>query len=571
MIQPISLNYNNRINLPTRMHSGKPARKVNFGAIHIKEISRNFAPIGSDIVRETTRFVNSGMGVKKLGQGLFSEAFEFLKLPNIVIKRSIRGGDSFTQEFQALQAVPETLKDSQHFVARVYDDETYKYYLLSTKVQGKDPNPDYNPWKGLHLRNLFSGMFEMDKVGLYHGDLNNGNIKLTNDGKVNFLDFQWGTVTNQVNFFEQNKKQCHPNFMFIQNAQMFEMAEVPYYLIKINSPADGKRFFRTYLQEKAKYHAARVNFMEKITANWPYSSELAAIRRGISFEKAQAQVYKAPDESILALEAKKVQFLSSFREASKYLDPNTPSKNIISAPSSYLIALNNVQMLRREIVRQQKQMRNSTVNEAYLKGLKEFADYWYDNLEDWTYDAFYYPYRHTQNKLKNWETLHNFADPNVDIEYFEPMWNVVKNVDKRYEPVYSTNFAIKTSANKSCMDDVKAYSNVYPSFGFSEETRETNKMIKDLRKAQKKLQTAYDENKALDVINHGLLLARRAYELAMKKYKNSEMTEYYQNNYLMSKSAELAENVFREVYSAVRKNSPEYTFITGYQNMQKFS
>lgn len=91
----------------------------------------------------------------------------------------------------------------------------------------------WHPWNKVSLKSLFKGMFEMDKVGLYHGDLNNGNIKIDSSCNVNFLDFQWGTKTNLIRFFETNETQCMPNFIPIQNSQMFEMAEIPYYLDKL--------------------------------------------------------------------------------------------------------------------------------------------------------------------------------------------------------------------------------------------------------------------------------------------------------------------------------------------------
>lgn len=123
MIQPISYNYQNK-NYNYSKQRNK-AKQVSFKAITIQNISGKFLPLYSKIINETTKFADYGMGIKKLGQGLFSEAFEFLNLPNIVIKRSLRGGDTFAQEAEALQAVPEILKGTQQFVARVYDDTKY--------------------------------------------------------------------------------------------------------------------------------------------------------------------------------------------------------------------------------------------------------------------------------------------------------------------------------------------------------------------------------------------------------------------------------------------------------------
>ena len=44
-------------------------------------------------------------------------------------------------------------------------------------VSGKSPHPSTRPWGKDSLKSLFTGMYELDKAGLYHGDLNNGNLK----------------------------------------------------------------------------------------------------------------------------------------------------------------------------------------------------------------------------------------------------------------------------------------------------------------------------------------------------------------------------------------------------------
>ena len=88
------------------------------------------------------------------------------------------------------------------------------------------------------------------------------------------------------------------------------------------------------------------------------------------------------DDDTVKIEALKINFLSAFREAYKYLDPNTPEKNIIPAGSSYLYTLNSIQALRKEI----SDMKNSAYGTKleYLNSMEDYADYWYNNLRDWT-------------------------------------------------------------------------------------------------------------------------------------------------------------------------------------------
>ena len=134
---------------------------------------------------------------------------------------------------------------------------------MSTKVDGESPDPEENPLTKNHLRNFFSTMYEMDDTGLYHGDLNNGNIKITPDGRVNLLDFQFTHQISRTRFFEEKDKSTLPAFMMIENAQMFEQTGLPYYLSKFNSDYSAKNFLKMYLSEKSVYHQKRYEFCHR--------------------------------------------------------------------------------------------------------------------------------------------------------------------------------------------------------------------------------------------------------------------------------------------------------------------
>ena len=248
-------------------YSNKQQRKIqnkninnspSFKAVKILEISNKYKHLESTLLSEIKQFVKNRVNTDFIGSGVFSEVFRFNRLKDFVIKRPF-GNDTLEQEAKALKEIPSTLPGSQQFVARAYDDDTYKYYLVSTKVDGDSPHPKLQPWTNKNLRSLFDGMQELDKAGLYHGDLNNGNLKINRYGDVNFIDFQWGTITPKNKFYENNTVQIMPNFIPIQNSQMFEMAEVPYYLKQIDDPKLGKKFLIDYLTEKSKYHKARLN------------------------------------------------------------------------------------------------------------------------------------------------------------------------------------------------------------------------------------------------------------------------------------------------------------------------
>lgn len=555
MILPINTAQNpqNRIKLKENKNTAKN-NAINFKAVKFLEIASKYEPIKYDLLAETKSFIKNGYNVSSLGKGLFAEVFSFDKFKNIVIKKPFRH-DNFEQEAQALKALPSTLSKSQQFVARAYDDDTGNYYLLSTKVNGESPSEFWAPWNRTSLRGLFRGLFEMDKAGLYHGDLNNGNMKIDSNGDVNFLDFQWGTKTDKIRLFKNNTVQCMPNFIPIQNSQMFEMAEVPYYLKKLDNASKGKKFLNDYLTEKAKYHGQRVNHIYNITDNWEYTSEIPYINKAEKFESAQEEVYKNLNEKTLNLETLKIQFLSAFREASKYLDVNTLHKNIIPSGSSYLYALSSVQALRKKIGEFQEYAYGEMAD--YLEGMKDYADYWYNNLKSWTKDAFYYPYRHTRNMLENWETLHDFNDPQVDIEHFDSMTNVTKLVDKNFEVDYTRNFDCENRNIGYYMNEVERYINSTK----NNSTAKTHYAYSGLIKAYERLKKAYNDEKWLDVINNSLLLIRRC----------EEMYAYGDCSSVQSNASGLAETVFKQVYKDVNDYGPGFYTFPGYKNMNEFS
>lgn len=554
MISPI----NNALKVQySRKKNKTQNRNVNnlptFKAVQMLEVSSKYRHLERDLISEIKQFSKYGRNALSIGKGLFSEVFQFNKFKNIVIKRPF-GNDNLEQEANALKAVPSSLPNSQHFVARAYDDDTNKYYLLSTMVSGKSPHPSTRPWGKDSLKSLFTGMYELDKAGLYHGDLNNGNLKIDSLGDVNFLDFQWGTVTPQYRFYEDNSDQIMPNFIPIQNSQMFEMAEVPYYLKHLNDNRQCKRFLSDYLSEKSKYHKIRLDNIYATTRNWQYSSEIPHIEKAKRYESAQHDVFRSPSEKILNLETLKIHFLSAFREASKYLDPNTVHKNIIPSGSSYLYALSTLQGLRKKI----NDYKSSSYGKMadYLKCMEDYTDYWYNNLSEWTENAFYYPYRHTQGRLEDWETLHNFNDPKIDIEKFDNMTNITAMVDKNYEQNYTRNLDCATHDVGYYMGEVDRYIKAAK----SDSNVRRHSSYRSLIKAYDRLKDAYNKGRWLDVINNTLLLMRRCEEM------------YYCGNcsYIQSSAARLAENVFEKAFDDIKTFGPGYYTNPGYKNMHEF-
>lgn len=558
--------------------------RIPFQGIKLISISRDLEGSKESIISEIKTFAMSKTNATYIGSGVSANAYTLNKMPNIVLKKAFSKKETFEAEEKNIKLVPEYIKNSQKFVARAYDDIEGHYYILSTKVNGESPNPINAPWTTKHLKNLFNTMLEFDKIGLYHGDLNGGNMKLTQDGDVNFLDYQWASQVQKQNYFDSVKvdKQTLPKFIHCENSQMFEMAELPYYLKAINNPGEAKNFLRLYLSEKAVYHKNRATFIKKETVDWPYSSEREDIQNGLDFETAQAIILASPTDAILKLETKKLQFLNTFREAYKRIDKNVEDKNIIGSGSAFLTALNSVQDFRFEIAKQ-KNNAQTQVEKAYLKGQEKYGHYWFENLKNWTIDAYDFPIRHITKKIANWEkSFYNFENPNIDIEQFGALTNVISRVDERYLPHYNKNFsATKSIDAQHKMNELKKLFSEFEDHNMDgHNIAEITLAQRKLEKAYRLLNKAYSSNWGMDIVNTSLLCALRAEQLktiALKYYyPNGKMTKENSENIrkLLSEvkdnTISLANSCFNNMFKEIVENDPNSEGIIGYANMGNF-
>ena len=311
---------------------------------------------------------------------------------------------------------------------------------------------------------------------------------------------------------------------------------------------------KCYLNQKAFYHHNRLENINDLINNSSYYFNSYTVEKAKKFECAHRNMYRSLDDDTVKIEALKINFLSAFREAYKYLDPNTPEKNIIPAGSSYLYTLNSIQALRKEI----SDMKNSAYGTKleYLNSMEDYADYWYNNLRDWTENAFRYPYRHTLNRLESWETLHNFDNPNIDIEKFDSMTNVVKCVDKNFERNYTGNFHCEYTNLGDYMNRLNEFmKTAQNNYG----TR-NSKLFPALKSAYDRLNYTYQNERWLDVINTSLLLTRRA----------SEMTGYEGCYDLKYAASDVAQCVFEKVFDEMKDNGPSRYGFLGYKGMENF-
>lgn len=545
---------------------------LSFKAIQYKAISPQYEPQKEELRKELETFSDGRKNAEYLGKGVFSAAYILKQMPNVVVKESFNKDETFQKEQENLELIPESVKNTQKLVARAFDDEKMTYYLLSSKVDGVSPDPHQNPWTRNHLRNMFYTMFLMDKNGFYHGDLNNGNMKLTGDGGVNLIDFQWSHKAKQTDFFKENPKSILPDFIPCENSQMFEMAELPYYLNKMDSQYEAKQFLNTYLQEKSNYHKMRYGFICNLAANQKSKANYLAIEEAKAFEKAQSAVFENPNENVLRLESKKIQFLNAFRESYKYIDENVKDKNILSAPAAYLSTLSYIQDFRNEVSNQKTKFFLGANMSKYLKYQEKYGDYWYAKVVSWAPDTVKYAIRQTTGKLLPWEQK-QIPNRNVDFSKIGVLTDVLSTIDSNYKPVYTKPLNVKRAVNESFIDNNLKKVRSVTEFISSPELAKFKEKACELEDSQVKLKQAYRANQGLEVISYSLLGILKAREfLDVLNESDSEDKDYVlsakdASNTIMKCCVNIAEDSFRSAYDDIKDTYPLLGDLAGYEGM----
>lgn len=485
-----------KINSISPSQNNKNRYNVNFEAIRIKQIAPEYLPLKRVLETELDTFTQNGNNTHMIGKGLSATVYGFDRFKDIVFKRAKNRKTDFAAEIKNLKILPDNLSTVQKFIAQAFDDETGIFYLLTTKMNGKPANAALNPYKKEHLANLFDTMFELDKKGIYQGDLNLGNILLDSTGKVSLIDFQWLQKIELKRFFENKPNIVLPPFIMSENSQMFEMASLPFYISGLKNP---KSFLKTYLQEKAIYHEKRSEYLKSLLPVWKYTDEKPTILRGINFEDAQSVIFRHPDKDTLKIETKKLQFLSNFREAFSRHDINNPEENFVTAPAAYLMTLSSLQDLRQEIANISRQKYLSDAMKNYLSSTDEYAKYWTKNLTSWLHGIFESCVKRAVN------TEHSTTVKNYD--NFPQMNDILSIIDGRYKTNLCENFDIKT--DEDVLEYLKAMKSNHKKLRFT-----TIKMIFDkkvmhkqaeIKRINEQIKTAVLNNNGFDVINLSLL------------------------------------------------------------------
>ncbi len=534
-----------------------------FEAVKIRQITPEYSGIKKALENELDSFVKNGDNAELLGKGLSAAVYKFKNFQDIVFKKSINDKTDFADEIRNLKQLPERLKNVQKYIAQAFDDETGLFYLISTKMNGKAANGQTNPWTRKHLKNMFETIFELDKNGIYHGDFNIGNILLDKEGNANLIDFQWMQKVERKRFFENKPHSVIPPYILSENSQMFEMASIPPYLAHCDN---GKEFLKLYLTEKANYHSNRSNYLQSIIGNWDYPSEKKIILKGINYEDAQSVMYRHPDEDTLKIETKKLQFLSTFREAFSRNEPDNPHSNFITGATSHLLILNDIQDLRKEIASQRSKKFLSNAKKDYLKYTDEYAKYWFDTVKSWVVGIF-------ENNIRQAEFVERTGI--VPSDQLGSLTNIFEHIDKKFAPIYteaynlSENTETQKLLEKSKNHVVSLRSQTFLMFF----EKNIKRKIKELKAINDAIEKAYKQNRGLDVINFSLLgvvknreLKRFIVKKPNVKNRDEIITELHNQKLAFEK---IARKNFKYVLEEICSNSENK--LSGYSDMYSFN
>ena len=208
-----------------------------------------------------------------------------------------------------------------------------EYYLVSTKVEGENPNPSA---MNLTKENLFSliniicdmdkGQYEPSQKTFYrfmNYDFNGKNIKVT-PKKAGVYDFEYSQIENIANKIQEriyggiNGVNCHQSDTSFLSSSLrsFELWTLHNYLLK--SP-NADKTFNDYLSVKRKYHYEMSLYYREIAQDCYFSEILENIARK---EKAHASLLRTDENGKISKDIKKAEAIKI--QMASFLHQRTP-------------------------------------------------------------------------------------------------------------------------------------------------------------------------------------------------------------------------------------------------------
>lgn len=325
--------------------------------------------------------------------------------------------------------------------------------------------------------------------------------------------------------------------------------------------------------------------------------------------------------------------MNAFREAYKSIDINFKNKNILVAGASYLLAMNMVQDYRHEVKKNKSvldleintiekeertiereqikiyERENSFIgwlfgcendetrkNELenridylnrrktyltykgnYLNLSEEYGKFWFNKLSAWAPGAFNFPIRHITGNLENWETQHDFNNPNVDLSDFGNVVNILSTLGEKTSFCNMRNFNIDVEEFNRKFTNESNYLRKLTTWVNKDSVGSVDKEIQELKDLQKQINKAGKMGAWLHVLNLSMLMALKASELSTETINSNTCDyEYLQNAKLLANDFQktyknIAIDLFKKIYLEINNYNPDSDYVLGYENIEKFS
>jgi len=278
---------------------------------------------------------------KQLGEGLNGNTF-VIPGQDLVVKR-YKGkkaiSDDPRREFRILDKMYEgrfNLPQSQKglYALRAPDGT---FYLVSTKVEGENPNPLKDNFNKENLISLVSEITKLDQGGILeegsersrfmNWDFNGGNINITKD-KAGLFDFEYGTFENLDEMIEKNIVNNAAGTCFHMSdtsklnssLRSFEVYTLVDYLKEIKNP---DTLFADYLEVKSRYHANMAKFYnEKYIYETKFQYEVREIAKS---EEVHSRLLKKDETGEIPKDIKKSEMMKM--QAANFIHEQSQQNN----------------------------------------------------------------------------------------------------------------------------------------------------------------------------------------------------------------------------------------------------
>lgn len=285
------------------------------------------------------------------------------------------------READILDELPPAIKKiGQNRIAYGKTKEGYDF-LVTNFIRGKSNKIPENKEQ---LKSLIMDNFlELDKVGILHNDLGEGNILIDSErNKVNLIDYSHAEKVNIFNYDEDDRLYDSiegKNIIIPSNLFLFEVNALGDYLTKLsNDKINHRKFFKNYLEVKSEYHEQRIKFLEVCYKNKSKINQYELIDN----EKIIAKMLKNPSDEIIDLEAQRCELLYFFHEASR----NSFLKKPISTITSWTKTIVCARKYKEAIKNKLNTCKDGNMKK-YLEFRNKYAEFYFRKFYSWGHDT----------------------------------------------------------------------------------------------------------------------------------------------------------------------------------------